>query len=524
MADGKPEPAGNPFIPAKGPELFIGLVSPVGADLELICDTLDRELGKVNYNSHEVRLSTLIRSVEKYKNLKTGFEDDRIRSHMKAGTAIREKVGRGDTLALMSLAEIRKFREEKTGDSNKRVENQAYIFRSLKHPEEVQSLRKIYGGMFLLISAYSPRTRRVTRLSKVIANSHGDGNSSKFLSVAEELVKIDEEEEGKKLGQDVSDAFPMADFFINPKSRQHVTKEIGRFVEIVFGHPFHTPRKPEMGMFLAKSAALRSADLSRQVGAVISNSFGDVISIGCNDVPAAGGGQYWPESDTDERDFQVGSDSSADFKRKIIKQVVEKFHANGLFSNQIAKLTSDQATDWMLIGEGKKFFKDAEIFNLLEFGRPVHAEMAAITSASRLGLSTKDSILYSTTFPCHMCARHIISAGIKTVEYIEPYPKSKVEDLYSDSVSLDEDDPSEKKVNFVAFEGIAPGRYSELFSKVERKDKKGKAVDWTARNALPKISNIITGALVMEEKALAFVVELLSQKKISLVSNKEGPT
>lgn len=512
----------NPFVAVKGPELFIGLVSPVGADLELICDTLSRELAKVGYDTHQVRLSSLLRSIEEYKTLGDGPEDKRILSHMNAGTDLREKVERGDTLALMSLGEVRKFREDKTGDSNIPVIKQAYVFRSLKHPDEVGGLRNIYGGMFLLISAYSPRTRRVTRLSNVIANSRGESNSAKFRTIAEKLVKIDEEEEGKALGQDVSDAFPMGDFFINPKNKRHVKKEICRFIEIIFGYPFHTPYKSEMGMYFAKASALRSADLSRQIGAVIANSSGDILSVGCNDVPASGGGQYWVENEHDERDFQVGSDSSANFKRKIIKQVVEKFHSNDLFSEKLNSFTTDKATDWILSGEGKDLFKDAEIFNLLEFGRPVHAEMAAITSAARLGLKTKGAILYSTTFPCHMCARHIISAGIKKVEYIEPYPKSKVEDLYSDSVSIDKEEADGNKVLFVAFEGIAPTRFSELFSMTKRKDKTGKAIEWTAKNASPKISNIVTSALLMEKRALAFIVDLLKKKDINLVSEKES--
>lgn len=54
----------------------------------------------------------------------------------------------------------------------------------------------------------------------------------------------------------------------------------------------------------------------------------------------------------------------------------------------------------------------------------MHAEMFAITDAARRGLSVRDATLYCTTFPCHMCARHIIASGIRKVVYIEPYPKS----------------------------------------------------------------------------------------------------
>jgi deoxycytidylate deaminase len=73
--------------------------------------------------------------------------------------------------------------------------------------------------------------------------------------------------------------------------------------------------------------------------------------------------------------------------------------------------------------------------DITEFGRPVHAEMEAILSCARIGISPKMGTLYCTTFPCHNCAKHIVAAGIKRVVYVEPYPKSKAEKLHSDSLN-----------------------------------------------------------------------------------------
>ena len=58
-------------------------------------------------------------------------------------------------------------------------------------------------------------------------------------------------------------------------------------------------------MFHAKSTALRSADLSRQVGAVIATKESDIIAVGCNDAPKALGGLYWTDDKPDVRDFQL---------------------------------------------------------------------------------------------------------------------------------------------------------------------------------------------------------------------------
>ena len=105
--------------------------------------------------------------------------------------------------------------------------------------------------------------------------------------------------------------------------------------------------------------------------------------------------------------------------------------------------------------------------------------------------------------------------------YIEPYPKSKVKDLYEDSICIDEDEENSKKVNFVSFEGVAPNRFRELFSMQKRKDASGKPVKWREAEANPKVRSIIVGGLLMEERAIDFVSDLFEEKGIMFVT-KEG--
>ena len=118
--------------------------------------------------------------------------------------------------------------------------------------------------------------------------------------------------------------------------------------------------------------------------------------------------------------------------------------------------------------------------NLTEFGRPVHAEMEAIIAAGRIGVPVKGCNLYTTTFPCHNCAKHIVNAGIQRVVYIEPYPKSLAKDLHEDAISFSEDDDNSNKVRFEPFVGVGPRMYWTLFSiltpdgsRLKRKKKSG---------------------------------------------------
>jgi len=134
--------------------------------------------------------------------------------------------------------------------------------------------------------------------------------------------------------------------------------------------------------------------------------------------------------------------------------------------------------------------REAQLMDLLEFGRMIHAEMSAICDAARLGKSVKLATLYSTTFPCHICAKHIIAAGIKRVVYIEPFPKSYAEQLHGDAIIIGKsNDPD--KVLFEPFIGIAPYRYRDLFSRDRRKDDAGDFQQWAESEARPYIKYTI---------------------------------
>ncbi len=57
-----------------------------------------------------------------------------------------------------------------------------------------------------------------------------------------------------------------------------------------------------------------------------------------------------------------------------------------------------------------------------ELCRALHAEQNAIIQAAYNGVSIKDSILYTTTRPCILCAKMCINAGIKKIVFNGDYP------------------------------------------------------------------------------------------------------
>ncbi len=135
--------------------------------------------------------------------------------------------------------------------------------------------------------------------------------------------------------------------------------------------------------------------------------------------------------------------------------------------------------------------KAAGFFDITEFGRAVHAEMEALLACARSGRSARGASLYTTTFPCHNCTRHIIAAGISTVIYIEPYAKSRASALHPDEIAVDREE--EGRVPFLPFVGVGPRRYFDLFSltlstgyPIERK-KDGKLVVWSRASAAVRL-------------------------------------
>jgi len=64
-----------------------------------------------------------------------------------------------------------------------------------------------------------------------------------------------------------------------------------------------------------------------------------------------------------------------------------------------------------------------------ELCRGVHAEQNAVTQAAYFGVSVDGSVIYTTTYPCSLCAKILINAGIKEIIYSEGYPDDLAKDL-----------------------------------------------------------------------------------------------
>lgn len=515
----------NASLPqSPGPELVFGLLAPIGVDLDLVADVLVRSLDEVKYSSASFRLTTLMQAAKVGLPLAASDYVASYRERIAYANEVRRKHGK-QAMASLAVSAIRSFRvqarqsgqphsgERRLGDEDERdeeapLERQAYILRQLKRPDEVTLLRRVYGRQFIAISAYSPTAARRRRISeRELASTGGLISDSDLNKRVFDLIEQDAREASDSHGQNLRDAFALADVFVDASSREKCESSVRRFIKLLFGNNQLTPTHDEYGMYIAKSASLRSSDLSRQVGAAIFTPTGEVISLGSNEVPKAGGGTYWAEDRSDARDFVGGFDPNERQKMKVLTDLLERMRKAGKLSGDLLQKETGVDVAHALLSEGGEgSVKESKLMDLIEFGRIIHAEMSALMDAARNGISTRHGTLYCTTFPCHLCAKHIVAAGVDRVVYLEPYPKSYAADLHYDSISVDGED-CEGVVSFDTFVGVSPYRYRDLFEKGKRKYGAGLAQEWANDEPRP----IIEVYYPSYAKAENFVVAELSK-------------
>lgn len=488
-------------------ELVFGLVGPIGCPIHEAGEILASTLKKVDYQPVSISLSSEMDRLLSTKNAEVDSEDtSALHNKIKKGNAVRVAFNNNAVLASEAIKQIIDFRRsyaEKSGETNPDklddravvpLDQHAFIIDQLKRPEEIELLIKTFGKRFVQVSVVTPLEKRKKSLvGRLLSTQHGwDNNRCK--THADELVAIDQDEKIEDRGQRISEIFHLGDVFFNGDTEATLEASSQRFVHAFFGRNNVAPTRDEFGSYMAKAASLRSVDLSRQVGAAITNSEGDLISVGCNEVPKYGGGNYWDEDKNKKRDVDLGGESNKNEINRMIFDFLGVLKKQGLIKD-------DQTVDQILDDpKYRKAIKGTLVSGVTEYGRMVHAEMNALTDATRLGRYVKGATIYVTTYPCHNCAKHLIAAGIERIVFIEPYPKSKVESLFQDIVVPDADD--KPTVSIEHFYGISPRRYRDIFEKGSRQNSEGDVEKWYNREQAPRLGNIAIGGTHRELVAI----------------------
>lgn len=476
----------------------------------------------------------------------------------------------------------------------RRYRGVGYLFKGLMHPAEADRLRSLYESRLFVIAAYYPQDQREIQLGLKLA--HFDGQRAhRYTDEVAYIARRDRGQmspreatrpgfiENRKKHLNVTATFPKADLFVDARDADEAAGHVRRLVQLIFGHPFQTPTTHEIAMAAAYHEALQSTNPARRVGAALVSEDGDILSTGTNEVPAPGGGIYESGKVPDYRDHQPPRqhDPSDLIRRGILRSFIEALVADPSWIEHLdtlyprgpsLKLASRLAQQLRQPSEGgsrertsirqsaPEYERDApeneeldveqillqcirsdviwnsELFDVIEYSRGMHAEMDAITSAARKGVPIKDATMYCTTLPCHECARLIIGSGITKVYFIEPYEKSRTQELYSTEIDFGMEGThaggTERRVHFLPYVGISPSRFDELFSWVPRKcdDERpkeerlldGQLIDWSLRARDGKVRrSIITNDALYSRAALR---DLQAHEETVIKEYKEGST
>lgn len=480
------------------PEIVIGLVGPIGVNLDAVIEQISTQLHIVGYKAEHIKITTMLQEPPFNVKISDDSFTNRYLSLIAAADKVCMQYGSADFLARLAIARIREIRKSVTGAYSKPALGRAYIIRQLKREAEVDLFKKVYGRKFILVSVYlNEKDRRDAIVKKISEFAPSTSTDEDNLKEAIALMSKDAQEENEVHGQEVSLIFHKGDVFVDGATKNGIELTISRFVQAFFGHNGISPSRTEYGLYAAAGAALRSIDLSRQVGAAIFSSRGEIISLGCNEVPKAFGGTYWADDGSaSHRDFEEGLDANQHQKTVIVRDLIDRLDQMNIVNKNALKSLKNPNKFRSLIESDP--IKNSRAMDIIEFGRMIHAEMGAISDAARNGLAVRDSIMFVTTFPCHMCAKHIVAAGIKKVVFLEPYPKSYAKKLHPDSITFDESE-SDKKVYFEPFLGISPRRYRDIFEKTKRKGKSGKPLDYYDGKPSPRVEDRSAAYIEVED-------------------------
>ena len=66
----------------------------------------------------------------------------------------------------------------------------------------------------------------------------------------------------------------------------------------------------------------------------------------------------------------------------------------------------------------------------------VHAEQNAIADCAKRGVSCNESTAYITHYPCIICTRILLAAGISEIKYLENYKNDELVKTFTDQAKI----------------------------------------------------------------------------------------
>ncbi len=213
--------------------------------------------------------------------------------------------------------------------------------------------------------------------------------------------------------QDIDGCISNADVYLfnnangvtDTENNRKLLESVVRYVSLVMYPCLVRPTPVERCMQIAFSAKVNSGCLSRQVGAVVTDSQYNILAIGWNDVPC---GEV-PCAYKNLNDIAASADRDAyseyelhntDFRDRLKQYEVPTAALRGLPFSYCFKNIHKDTKDPMR-------------------SRAMHAEEKALALCGR---EAQGGYLFTTSSPCEMCSKNAKNHKIRKIFYLEVYP------------------------------------------------------------------------------------------------------
>ena len=414
----------------KSNPIVVGLTGQFGAGCTEVVAAYLKEEGFHYYSLSDIVKASVQKRLGAFEYQKLSKKDLR-RILQKEGNRLREA----------GSASIAK-------ELNKQIEASAnnkedIVIDSIRNPAEVEFFNATFPKFFVLALDASSQVRWLRKQNDY------EGDKIQF----EQDDLRDKGDEEPPYGQHTEACVYRSDVVIDNENQIAFRQDWDRFfynikeyIELMRDPEYRQPTYKELYMHLAYAVSLKSSCNKRQVGAIIvSDGMPEsyVLATGCNNVPV--GAPICTELGGRSNPRFCAKDSYELQTLKTMKYCPECGTKLNLSSSEVVGFRCQKCN--------KRLPRDFTPGKLLDLCRAVHAEEAAILQAVKLGSSSLiGSTLYTTTFPCLLCCKSIINAGIKKIFYREPYPMDEsVKMLRNGGIGLEK------------YEGVNAWAFNKMF-------------------------------------------------------------
>ncbi len=300
----------------------------------------------------------------------------------------------------------------------KTQKNALVVIDAIRNPYEARFFRDRYSAFYLMSINTPPEDRK-----KYLQNVH------KFS--AAELMALDEKESGKTkqkhsefISQNVKACIQASDIHIfNPRNEtgnHNILKaQLAWYITLILHPGLVTPTPMERVMQIAHTAKSNSGCISRQVGAVVTETDYSIKSVGWNDVakgqvPCSLRNLDDLENSFDPVTYSHYERNDSEFRESAQKQLI---------SLKNLPSTKGRPLSYCFKDIHNSLPKNKEKGGNQVHTRSLHAEENAFLQIAKYGGSgVAGGKLFTTASPCELCAKKAYQLGIEEIVYIDPYP------------------------------------------------------------------------------------------------------